>query len=267
MNRLTPKDIPMPLADLIKENAEKYMEKNGIDLEVQSYVYFNDAQTPEDTAAIQFNLVIDPSDTKPNKYVLMQNFQNYGELSNINIFKLPGGNHRNVILDGYNLFLSPDQEIKPVKTTDHLPYLLAGGYFDPEKKRPIFSGSSEDYGDRIGIHNVNDIANWAYCTAGLEEKEERLDVKQGLEYVTSTLDMMTQNKGEHFYSQLIEEYMLKDIRAEQRTHPHVASALTQMKINDRVANENIDYVQATVDELQGIQREMMLRSVAERMKQ
>jgi len=245
-----------------KRTIENYLEREDIGKTFKDSFYLakskpNETPFPDNTGLILVHTLLGDLEgkfSKEQKYVLFQTYHNYGDVSTIDVVKLPEEMHRSIV-DKYL-----EGEIPKA--------FIAGGHVEADTDKIEFISSSGDYGNIFSRYDVNNIA--AYLVSQSEQFKEvkSEDIAKGEEYINKVLDLMINHKSTpEFYSKLVDFYVVDCLREHKTISPHLLAPLVYMKASDRAINEEKPLVQTLVEETTGgIAKEITLKGAAERIK-
>jgi hypothetical protein len=278
IDKVDAKDLKMmPQIQLWEENLDRYGNDNDLDFK-KNAIYLTEHDktlpTPDDTGLMVVRIAFSDLDGKistERKYVILQTFYDEGNLSTVDVVRLPLGYHREIVKEYLNKILSSEisRQVIPLDDDGHSRFLTAGGFLKAGNGKIRFEGSSVDFSNNFSTYDVNDVASYLVDESGLFDDVESKNLNEGKEYVERCLDIMRTNKFKpEFYSELVDFYHLENVRESKHTGSHILYSLNMMKSIDRAVKEGIDPIQAIVEEtVEGMGREIMLRGVAEKIKQ
>ena len=253
-NKLENIGIPSPVKEDIGKLVDFY-SKNGIENIMEEYIYLSsDNKTnPDEVGLIIANILLVPGKEK-QKFIYLQRFNNFGDLSDIHIVSLPHGYHRDILKE-YNSNVLRIPEI--FFDSDIIHYIVSGGYIDFSDKPHRVYSSSGDFGGKISKYKTTDITAFLLNEAfGNMFSSE--NIREGKEYIENMINFMEEHKlNKDFYERLIDFYYNQGSMLKQ----HFLAIMT-MKCLDRVINEDGDLLSALVEETtKGIGRYILLKGV------
>jgi len=262
-------EIPHPAIQDWEEKAGEYLEKNDMGKSAYDAFYLTKSITcsedPEEAGVVVVRALMGDLEgkmSKEKKYVCFQTFYNQGDLSLIDVVRLPEEMHRDIIRTYVRDVL---KEGDPGEIGDYAfsRFLIAGGHIRPTEKEIFFEGGSGDFGEQIAGYSVNGI------TAHLLNQSDKLlttrskKSQEGEKYLEKCCDLMIGHKNTpEFYSKMVDMFVADPIKEEVYVGSQQRGAILQMKAYDRAINEGIPFEQALVEEMSGgIGREMLLKGV------
>lgn len=298
IQKIDAKDICMPQSELWEAALDEYSKEKNLPFKKYAfYLAKSEDANPDNTGLILVRVALSDLENKISqhkKYVIMQTYYDNGDLSTIDIVKLPKDYHKEIVIEYLTRILSPElsrefasfvpieapegvneRAIKNIVQEDMLKnvggqsrFLTAGGYAEGDEKNIKFYGSSGDFLDTFSTYNVNEISSYLLSQTPLAESFEPVENAKGKEYIERCLDIMMKHKLKaDFYSQLVDFYLIENVKNKKLTGDHLLYALIMMKSMDRAIMEGKSPLQILTEEMvEGIGREMMIKSVAERMK-
>lgn len=268
------KELYAPQTELWERNLDRYSDEQKLAFKKHAFYLSKSSESipkPEDTGLVLVRMALSDLEGKlsrQRKYVILQTYYDEGDLSTVDVVRLPLGYHREIVKEYLENVLTSDisRQIMPLHKSLSR-FLTAGGFVEGDGETIKFYGSSGDFSNIFSIYDVNDVASYLASESelfkGVEPHSDR-----GKEYVERCLDIMRQHKLKpEFYSQLVDLYLLENVRGDKKVGSHLLYSLNQMKSIDRAIQEGKDIAQVLVEEtVEGIGREMMKRGVAERLK-
>jgi hypothetical protein len=276
--KIDAKELYAPQTEVWERSLKTYAENTGLDSIRHGSFYLTassgDMPTPENTGTLLVRIALADVEgklSKESKYVVLQTYYDDGDLGTIDVVRLPLGYHREIVLEYLRNILVEAISRQPeslLSKEGFSRYLTAGGFVEGNEKTIRFQDSSGDFSNRFSTYSVNDIASYLVGESGLFETTESDGINNGSDYIERCLDIMLKHKlTPEFYSQLIDLYLLKNVREEQHVGSHLLYSLNMMKSIDRAVKEGKDVIEAlTLETVEGIGREMLLRGVTERFK-
>jgi len=280
--KIDSKELSLPQSEMWRENVKNYLKEKNLEDSIYSDFYLvknkeKEIPSAENTGLIHVRALLGDVNEKKssvNKYVLLQSYYNQGDLSTIDLVKLPKKMHQEIAEEYLTKILKPElsHEFLPHKSKNLSKnlsrFLIGGGYAKIKNDSISFEGSSGDFGNHYSPHSVNDISAYLIDQAGLYNKIKSTNKEKGREYIERVLDTMANYKHKkEFYSKLVDLYVKENVREDISVHPHILASLAMMKAYDRAKNKGISLLQAIIEETtDGIGREIMMAGLAERLK-
>jgi len=276
IEKIDGKDLYFPQIEIWERNLKEYCDKNKLDFKsnafyLAKYDKSSGLPKPENIGLILVRIALTDLEGKVSnqtKYVLLQTFYDEGDLSTIDIVKLPYDYHKQIVEKYLEEILTSNisRQLVPLHE-GYSRFLTAGGFIRKELEQVTFYGSSGHYLDQLSTYNVNDIASYLVRESGLFE-DVQPNSHKGKEYIEKCLYIMKKYKSKpEFYSQLVQFYLLKNIRENNPVYGHIFNSLILMKSIDKAIKEGKEILQVITEEMvEGIGREMMLKGVTERFK-
>ncbi len=272
-------DLPMPQSDSWKNNVNRFIENNDIGRTVFDSFYLSktkegESPTEDNTGMILVRALLadlDGNRSKESKYVFLQSFYGEGDLSTIDIVKLPEGYHKDIIDTYLDNILTPDisLDLMPRDKGETSRFFAAGGHVETDNEMIEFTDHSQDYGNNISTYCSNDIAAYLVFQSSLSEPVSMgNNIINGGKFINKNLDMMINHKKTpEFYNQLIDMHILEKIRNGIEVTRVDTGAIAMTKAYDRSITYGVDPIQAIVEEHSGgIGRDILLLSTVENMK-
>jgi hypothetical protein len=275
IQKIDAKELYTFQTELWERNLDKYSNKQNLDFKKHAFYlakYDDAAPTPENIGLVLVRLALSDLEDKLStrkKYVILQTYYDEGDLSTIDVVRLPFRYHREIVKEYLENILTVEISRQAVPLHESLSrFLTAGGFVEENGDKIKFHGSSGDFSNRFSVYDVNHIASYLTRESGLFENVKPENISKGEEYVERCLDIMRQHKLKpEFYSELVKLYLLENVREEKYVGSHLLYSLNLMKSIDRASKEGEDITQVLVEEsVEGIGREMMIRGIAERLK-
>lgn len=269
-------EIPTPQTVLWEKLVNSYIQNNNLGESYYDQFYLSSFPKDEMPTADNVGLLlvrslfadINGEKSSENKYVMLQSYYDQGDLSTIDIIKLPKGYHKEIIKTYLSDILVPEvsQQLIPVSNEGYSRFLTAGAHLSRSGDKIIFKNTSQDFGNKLSTYNINDVAAYLLNKSNLnfEGVSDNNKLSLGEEYVSKALNLMSEHKkSNNFYSRMLDIY-LDDILASGKSIsgilPH---SLMMIKAHDRAFAEDKDIVQTMVEETSGgMTREFMLRGIA-----
>ncbi|MEM3405776.1 MAG: hypothetical protein QW117_02260 [Candidatus Pacearchaeota archaeon] len=256
----------------------KYSKENNLDFKKNAFYLLkseNSISKPEDIGLILVRIALSDLEgklSKEKKYVILQTYYDEGDLSTIDIVRLPFDMHRKIVEEYLEEILTKEISRQFIPLHEGLSrFLTAGGFIEKNVDKIKFYGSSVDFSNRFSTYDTNDIASYLTRESGLfdiVEPPNQQYSNKGKEYIERCLDIMRQHKLKpEFYSQIIDLYILENIRNDEIVRPHLFYSLNLMKSIDKAIKEGKDINQVLAEETaEGIGREMMIKGIEEKLK-
>ncbi|MEM7819352.1 MAG: hypothetical protein QXD48_00805 [Candidatus Aenigmatarchaeota archaeon] len=279
MEKINADELYMPQTEIWKWNLKKYAKENSLKEIKNTSFYltkFEDFPTADNISVLLVRIALADLEgrlSKEKKYVVLQTYYDDGDLSTLDIVRLPLDLHKEIKREYLNKILTENISRQPnllLSKDTFSRYLTAGGFIDGNEKNIEFYGSSSDFSNKFSIYSVNDIVAYLVKESGLFENVKSKDegLEKGEEYINRCLDLMKKYKlKSEFYSQLIDLYQLEKIRNKEYVGSHILYSIAMMKSIDKAIKEDKDFLQAFIEEgTEGICREMLIRGIAEILK-
>lgn len=269
------KELYAPQIELWEMNLSKYSNKQNLDFKKHAFYLAKSNEAvpkPEDMGLVLVRIALSDLEGKlssERKYVILQTYYDEGDLSTIDIVRLPFSYHREIVRDYLENILTSEISRQIIPLHESLSrFLTAGGFVEGNGNKIKFHDSSGDFSNRFSVYDVNEIASYLTKESELFENVEPENIDKGKEYIERCLDIMRQHKLKpEFYSQLVDLYLLENVGEKEYVGSHLLYSLDLMKSIDGAIKGRKDITQVFVEEsVEGIGREMMIKKVAERLK-
>lgn len=196
----------------------------------------------------------------PRKYIMTMKFQGFGDLVMIDIVSLDQAYHKDIgaaYLKMWGVDFSTKEPMYEV------PVMLAGGWTSPDGETVKLESESMDFGNRLLGKDINEIGN--YLLSFTEKDNPDVDTTPGENTIREILEFVLAHKRQpDFYEKLVDQLYANG--EGKISHQHL-SGLLHMKVEDRVAAGDGDYLTILVQEVAGgTPRYAMMQSVARRLR-
>ena len=275
LEKILQEDMPMPYTEMWKSAVEEYVKAKSYNDAKFGAIYLcgsdSDTPKPDNTGVVVVRaLLADPKGkiNKEKKYILLQTYENTGDLSTIDIVNLPLDYHKQIFMEYLSNVMPPTLLNMPkwmITGDGSSRYFICGGISVEKRNMIEFDGSSGDFGKYISIYSSNDIAAFLTKEIGFNAASKDNNIESGREYIEKCISLMAKNKHKKdFYEELTNMYILQPMRSKTPIIPKTYYSLVIIKAMDRVANEGIDPIQAITEEAtEGIAREIIMKTTAE----
>ncbi len=258
-----------PQIKLWERNLNKYSRQNRLNFIKRAFYLAksdNPTPSPEDTGLVLVRIALSDLEGRLSseiKYVILQTYYHEGDLSTIDVVRLPLDYHMDIVKEYLEKILTSDISGQVIPfNSGYTRFLTAGGHVKFDGETIKFYDSSISFSNWFSIYDVNEVSSYLVSESELF-KNVQPQSEKGKEYVEICLDIMRQHKLKpEFYSQLIDLYVLENIRKGREIMPNILYSLHLMKSIDRAIKEGKDIYQVLVEEhVEGIGREIIVSIV------
>lgn len=276
IEKLSSEEIPNEATERWTQSVKSYLANNRVGNSVYTNFYLTKSNsnnpTPENTGLIWVrNLLTDLEGrlSEENKYVLLQTYSNFGDMSTIDIVKLPKEYHKDIVREYFGIL---DENQLKHGEENFSRFLITGGSAKSIENEIEFNSNSADFGAYISRWNTNDVASYLVRQSGLFERAKSENPNEGEDYIKRIMGLMIENKGEQdFYSKLV-DFCFEEVelyRNRKKIDNNKISAMIMMKSLDKAIKEGKPLEQMLVEEIAcgGLGREFIIKGIADRIKE
>lgn len=262
-------DIYFPQIKMWEEALDEYGIKQNLNFKKKAFYLAKFSEElnidPYNIATVLIRIALSDLEgklSKERKYVILQTYYDEGDLTTIDIVRLPLNTHKEIVKEYLEKIL-PNQISRQILPLDngYSRFLTAGGFIKGNNNEIEFYGSSGDFSNEFSIFNVNDISSYLVKESDLFSEVKPKNYEKGKEYIEKCLDIMCKYKlTSEFYSQLVDFYL-------QNPKPlsHIFYSLILMKSIDKAIKENKDIIQIIIEETaDGIGKEMVIKGLSKK---